>query len=708
MKWLFSELKRRKVITTLIAYAGLSWLILQVVAVVSSMIPISPMIGPAVVLIAVCGFPAAAFISWHFDVSFNGVSRTSSVNDQGEPLHTPFGWRHYFALSTIVLMSSVIGIQYFEVLQNQQIKKQERLATITKADSIAVLPFVDQSADKNQEYLALGLSEEITSLLGRSSAFKVSASRSSQILAEKGLAPIEIGRRLAVATILTGTVKVSGERLNIRVTLLETEKGHTLWSESFSRELKDIFAIESEISRSVVNLLQDSFTEAGDLASLNATSSTDAYVMYLKGREEYRKQTTESMKAARQLFEQAVALDPEYAMAYVGLADTLVLLAEGDTRFGVLQTDIAASLAQQNINKALVRQPEMAEAFAVKGYIAFLQNDFDSALANYDKAISLNPNLAKAYVWKSIALTNLQQFDEAIAVQQQAQQLDPLFLTSTYNLGILLSWRGRTQEAEEIFKQLHVDFPESTFPHEGLAGTYFSQGDFVGAIREGQKAVNLSPDNQELAYKLLGPLSQLGLTDILKSKTSDPFYDATILIFEKKFDELFVKMDFEVEAHPDDYWVAFEAGWYQAMFGDKNKAIVLITEKRSLIDDADMYGMPYCSPAIEIAWALKAVGDEKNYLDKLTRCKTLMNEQLSSSIIHSELYYLAARIYALEGKSVEAIEALTEAIKKGWREWWTQYDPLLENLRGIDQYQIQIKFIDDELTRQRQEAKSLF
>ncbi|MGO4893672.1 tetratricopeptide repeat protein [Flavobacterium sp. W21_SRS_FM6] len=715
MKWLFSELIRRNVISTMIAYAGLTWLLLQVVAVVSSVMPVHSMVAPGVLLLLVCAFPVTAYISWHFDISFKGISRTPSLDKDDNPTLKKFGLWNWLGLLSIVVVSGFVGIQYFSVIKSEQVAAQQRLAAIKKADSIAVLPFIDQSPSKNQRYLALGLSEEITSLLGRSNNFKVSASRSSQILTEKGLAPIEIGRRLAVATVLTGTVKVTGERLKIRVELLDTENGHTLWTETFSRELKDIFAIESEIGRSVVNLLQDKYTETGDLTSFSATSSTDAYVMYLKGREEYRKQTTESLKAARKFFEQAVALDPEYAQGYVGLADTLVLLAEGDTRFGVLKTDIAAALAQQNIDKALVRQPDMAEAFAVKGYIAFMQDDFDNAITDYNKAIELNPSLAIAYMWKNLALEALQRFDESLTALRKARELDPLFQTNSYNLGVVLAGRGRFEEAKNIFTQLQTDFPKSTFPHEGLADIYFSTGDFVGAIREGQKAVKLSPDNQDLAFRMIGPLLQLGLTEVVREKASEPswvgayeYYFENILIFEKNYDTLFERMNFKVAANPDDYWVAFEAGWYNAMFGDKKKALRLLTEKLSLIEEIEMFGMPYCSPAIEIAWAQKELGADENYVRNLTTCKALMEEQLKASIIYSELYYLAARIFALEGKSVEALEALSEAINKGWREWWTQYDPLLESLRGMDEYQIQIKIIDDDLARQRQEAKRLF
>jgi TolB-like protein/TolA-binding protein len=648
------------------------------------------------------------YCSWHFDFSFGGISRTPSLDEKTNPKLKPLGWLRWTGLLAVVLVSGFLGVQYFDLIKQQQLVKQTSLAKVNLADSIAVLPFTDKSPAQNQTYLALGLAEEITSLLGRSDDFKVSASRSSQILAEKGLGPAEIGQRLKVATVLTGSVSAIGERLNVRVELLATDSGQTLWTESFSRELKDIFAIESEISRAVVNLLQDKYIAAGSFDTLSNTSSTDAYVMYLKGREQYRKQTTESMQAARHLFEQAVALDPEYAQAYVGLADTLVFLSEGGTEFGTIKTEIAASLATQNIDKALARQPKMAEAIAVKGYISFILNDFEKAMTDYDKAIDLNPNLAVAYMWKFLALNSLQRFDESIMAQEKSVELDPLFLTNTYNWGVRLTTLGRFGEAKIIFSQLEIDFPDSTFSHQGLADMYFSQGDYVGAIREGLKAVKLSPDNQDLAFKILGPLTQLGLVEIIKQQTSDPFYDATILIFEHKYQALFEKMDFEVAANPDDYWLSFEAGWYQSMFGDKQKALILLTEKSNIIDDIDKFFMPLCSPAIEIAWAQKELGNETQALSLIEQCTDLMEEQLESSITYFELYYLSARIYALQGQTDKAIQALQTAIDKGWREWWTKYDPVLKNLTEEPEFQTLVQFIDDDLARQRIEAAALF
>lgn len=706
-----TELRRRNVIRTSVAYLGSCWLLLQFLDVASQLMIIDVIVGAFMFIFLLCLFPVVIYISWHFQFTNSTWVRTATVDfdEDGEPvIPPPLGWGSWVGLVMIISLSLGIGYQYFHVVKDRQDIEADGLVKIVSADSIAVLPFVDQSADKDQSYLAIGLAEELTSLLGQTDGFRVAASRSSQVLTDKGFSPVDIGRRLNVQTVLSGSVVNVGNRVKIRVELLDTKNGHTLWTENFLREMKDIFDLQSEIGRSVVNLLQDKYLESGSLRSLSATNSTDAYVVYLKGREAYRLQTTESFKEARKLFEQAIALDPEYAQAYVSLADTLALLGDGSTQYGVLANDVAATLAERNVEKALVRQPNMPRAYAVVGYIAMIRDEFEKSLGAFDKAIELNPSLAIAYMWKSRALAELQRFDESFAALIKANELDPLFRSATYNLGVELEIRGRYQEAEDIYKQLLIDYPDFPSSHSGLAGIYFSQGNYSASIQEAYLAHKLSPENEELKIKLIGSLLQLKLTDIIRTLTDDPIYDATLLLIEKNYQQLFKNMDFEVAANPDDYWVAFEAGWYNAMVGDKSKAVTLLTEKQAGLSETDKFSMPYCSPAIEIAWAHKQLGQIDQFNKIHQQCESLKNDQIDSSIKYFELDYLAARLAALNGDPNSALGNLETAIKNGWREWWTHIDPLLDSIKDEPKFKEQMLFLENELSKQRQEVREFY
>jgi tetratricopeptide (TPR) repeat protein len=431
-------------------------------------------------------------------------------------------------------------------------------------------------------------------------------------------------------------------------------------------------------------------------------------VMYLKGREEYRKQTTESMKAAREFFEQAITLDPEYASAYVALADTIAMLSDGPSFFGVLKSDISATLAEKNLEKAIVRAPDIAEIYAVMGVVRALRGKFDESLAAFDKSLVLNPSLAIAYMWKSNSLLQLQRLEEAIEAQQKARELDPLFVTNSHNLATLLVWQGKYDLAKNIFLQLKEDHPNSVFPYQGLAGLYFDQGNFVASIENVQKAIAISPDNDELQFRLYSSILNLGLTDILKQQTTDPIYQSTILSLEKKFDELFDLMEFSLAANPDDYWTAFEAGWYQAMFGNKQQALSLLTNNYEILDDVDKYAMPYCSPAIEIAWAQQHLADTQKAKAHLDKCFQMFKNKIDSGEKDPILFYLGARLYALKREPALSLEYLQKAADNGWREWWTKHDPLLSSINENPKYKDIIAFIDADLARQAKEARELF
>ena len=710
-----AELRRRDVIRTGVTYIGVSWLLLQVLDVASQMLIVDVIVGTFTFIFLMCLFPVVLYVSWHFQFTGKGWIRTaeSDVDSDGNviPPGKP-GWGSWLGLFATIALSLALGIQYFESVKERLAQEEEGIVKTISASSIAVLPFEDQSPDKDKAYLAIGLAEELTSLLGQTDGFTVAASRSSQLLTEKGLAAVDIGRRLNVETVLTGSVVNIGSRVKVRVELLDTSNGHTLWTENFLRELKDIFELQAEIGRSLVNTLQDKYLESGSLRSLSATSSTDAYVVYLKAREQYRLQTSASMKQARKLYEQAIALDPEYAQAYSGLADAITLLGKGPHQYGVLDNDIALRLAESNIEKAIVREPLMPRAFAILGYISTLKGKHEDAVSALNKAIDLNPSLAIAYMWKHQALSQLQRHDESILALRKAIELDPLFRTATYNLGIALTNQNQFDEAGQIFEQLKIDFPEFPYSYMGLVGIHFSQGDYASAAINAHQAHKIAPQDDEFQFWLAQTLLQLKLTELAVSLTQSEEIKAaihsTVLLINADYDALFDKMSFEVAANPDNYWSAFEAGWYQAMVGDKNQAVDLLTKNYQELPENDFYALPYCSPAIEVAWALKQQGDDDNALAIIEKCLSLTEVELSSGRDFHELYYLSARIEALRGNSDAALSNLSTAIDKGWREWWTGIDPMLVPLHSLEDFRVITSGLDSELEAQAKQAQTYF
>lgn len=702
MNWFsrfLSELRRRNVVPTVIPYVGLVWLLLQVVSVIVPMLNLHPLVGTFSAVVLFAGFPVVCYLAWHFDFTRDGLKPVAE-DEQGSV--RPFGWTRWSLLMVILVVSIVAGYGYFNDVRQQFAREAEGISVQHTANSIAVLPFADQSPDRDQAFFAQGIAEELTSLLGGISELKVSASSSSRILSERGLDPVAIGRRLQVDTVLTGSVRLTGDQLKVRTELIDTSNGRTLWTETFARTFADIFEVETEISRSIVNLLQDTYLETGSLTNPANTKSTDAYVLYLKGREAYRLQTTEGIKEARKYFEQAIGLDPEYAQAYVALADTILLLEESNLNFGTLDTDVAVTLADTALQKAFVREPNHAYAYAVQGQLLDLQGKYDEGLQFYEKAISLNASLAIAFLWKGLNLVFQGQYDESLSALQAAINLDPLSITARFNMGTRLSRMGKFYESQQVFTRLIEDFPESPMGYEGLADAAFSSGEIALSMTLWKQAWDLSPADDYYRQNYLNTLVYLGLTDRLKRETQGQSHQTNIMILEGNFDEVFDYMAFQMKAAPEDPWTQFEAAWYQMLYGDKQIAADILIDMRPAVPDHELFSMPYCSPAIEVAWALKQK-DAANAQTLLDRCQTLLDNALQTEKADAPLYYLGARLAALSGNAEKSVDMLNQAIELHWREYWSPQDPLLTELNQ-PKVNAPLQRIDDLLQQEREKA----
>jgi TolB-like protein/Flp pilus assembly protein TadD len=697
----FSELRRRKVIQTLIPFIGVIWLLLQIIAVVTPLLNFSPFIATSLTIFLFACFPVVFYLAWYFDITPQGIKVTEV--DRSE-VQKPLGVKWWFGFGVVLIGSLMLGSHYYNSVRVDYAKRTEGLISNITATSIAVLPFRDQSPDNDQHYLAAGVTEELTSMLGQVAGLQVASASAGFSLARQNLLPVDIARRLQVDTLLSGSIHKSGNQIRLRVELINAKDGMTLWSQSFSRALSDIFAVETEIARAIANLLQQRYLEAGSLTSLNRTASTDAYLMYLRGREQYRLQTTESIKKARRLFEQALAMDPEYAMAYVALADTIISLAEGSASFGVLKADIAATLAEQHLAKALVRAPELAEAHAVRGLLLFyLQSNYDAALPALDKALSLNPNLAQAHLWRFTALEQLGRSQDAWQALQQAYRLDPIAITHQYNLAFKLAERGELPRAEQQYLQLIADFPDSPMGYAGLADLLTQTGELADSLYYWQQAYRLSPDNSNYQHNAIGLLLELGLVEVAEQQTDDPFWQATILLRRKQHKELFKLMTFQLAANPEDPWVSFKAGWYQLLVGDKAKGIELLLTHQYFAA-ADLLSLPMCSPALEIAWAYQQQSEPQKAAILLQQCTD--NLPPAGPNGYQDMYrrYLNARLAALQNKPEQALTELTAAVNQGWRQWWSKQDPLLAPIADTTDAKALFNTIEQALQQQRAKA----
>jgi serine/threonine protein kinase/Flp pilus assembly protein TadD len=357
--------------------------------------------------------------------------------------------------------------------------------------TVAILPFLNLSPDPNQEYFCDGLVEELITALSNLEGLRV-ASRTSSFSCRGSTADIrEIGDRLKVEAILEGSVRKAGDRVRIVVKLVAVNSGYPLWSERYDRQLDDIFEIQDEISRSIVEKLKLSEHPA----NAASTSSIRAYELYLKGRFYWNKRTEENLKKSIEYFKMALDEDPSYALALAGRADAYVTLA----LYGALSPADVMPRAKESAEEALKQEPAMPEALTALATIHAVYNwNWAAAERMFKQAIQSNPNYAGAHQWYAIhCLAPAGRFPEARAAIRHARELDPLSLAIITTSALELYFEREYDAAiQEYRRALDLD-PNFGIAHYFLGQAYFQKSMFDEGIAELERAVLLSNRSPE-------------------------------------------------------------------------------------------------------------------------------------------------------------------------------------------------------------------
>jgi TolB-like protein/Tfp pilus assembly protein PilF len=365
--------------------------------------------------------------------------------------------------------------------------------------SIAVLPFDNLSRDPDNAYFAEGVQDEILTRLAKVADLKVISRTSTQHFKSAPDNLPQIAKQLGVMNILEGSVQKANDQVRVNVQLINALTDAHLWAETYDRKLTDIFAVESEISKTIADTLQAKLTGSEKISIAKVpTANTEAYELYLKGRFFWNKRTGADLKRAIDYFNQAIAKDPNYALAYAGLADSYTLLSV----FSAASPQDSIPQARVAAKKALELDNTLAEAHASFGRIlSGYDYDFERAIAEFERAIQLNPNYATSYHWISNGpLTALGEFDRAITEGKRAVELDPLSMVDNADLGQIYFYARRYDEAiSQVGKAIEID-PHSYLAHYYLGQIYQLQGHLTEAIAEYQKAVELDDDPQALAF----------------------------------------------------------------------------------------------------------------------------------------------------------------------------------------------------------------
>src|SRR5438876_115236 len=424
----------------------------------------------------------------------------------------------YTALAAAVIISGVVAASY--ILQRKFVSSAA--SEVVPEKSIAVLPFQNPSGDPDNAYFANGIQDEILTRLSKISDLKVIARTSVQHYQSKPENLPTIGKQLGVAYFLEGSVQKSADAVRVNVQLIKAANDSHLWADTFDRKLTDIFAVETEIAKTVADTLQARLTGSEEQAiAAKPTANPEAHELYLKARFFWNKRTSSDLKTAIQYFNQAIEKDPSYALAYAGLADSYALL----TAYGATSVSESLPRAEVAAKKALELDDSLAEAHTSLGLLLFYNLDFQGSTKEFERAIALNPNYATAHHWYGLGpLRCIGNFDKAIAELNRALRLDPLSLIINADLGVgLVTARRYDESIVQLRKTVEMD-PYFYYAHLHLGKALQLNGQLDQAMAEYKKAAALNDDplvlgllaqgyaklgQRDEALKTLGQLQQI-------------------------------------------------------------------------------------------------------------------------------------------------------------------------------------------------------
>ena len=377
--------------------------------------------------------------------------------------------------------------EFCAALQQPQSDLARRGATVTR--SIAVLPFVNASPDPDNEYLSDGITDELIDALAKVEGLRVASRTSVFALKGKPQDVRAIGALLDVSEVLEGTLRRSGQDLRITVQLTSTESGALVWSHRYDRRLDDVFAIQDEIARTIVNTLRaTSFNDLADPAMNRGTDSVPAYGLYLRGRYAWNKRSQDGVAEGIRYFEQAIDADPGYALAYTGLADSYALALD----YRSVPVHEGFERAKLYARKALELDEGLAEAHASLAWSLFIYDwDWPAAAAEFRRSIELDPRYATAYQWYSFLLASQGRFEEAIIAAHTAQELDPGSVSIRRSLGYVYFYARRFEQAKyHLHRAVEMNpVAEETYRVLGVILSY--AGDHAEAERVLREALDL-------------------------------------------------------------------------------------------------------------------------------------------------------------------------------------------------------------------------
>ena len=715
-----TELNRRKVLRTVGAYAVAVFVVLQLMDAAVEPLRLPDWLPTLVVIVLILGFPLVFILAWLYDFTSEGVKKTRSAGLLSATQSTllfsmmmlgmgALGYGFYGYYASIFDTDASAGILPAVAQQREFVAPE---------NSIAVLPFTDFSEDSSQGYFSDGIAEEILNVLAKVKGLHVAARTSSFAFREPDKDIREIGRLLNVSTVLEGSIRKSGDRIRLTAQLINVADGYHIWSNSYDRELDDVFAIQDEVASAIATALVDSFAGL-EQKPASRPHNLAAFEAYRTGRLHWWRRSPDELQKAITLFATALEHDPSFAPAYAAIADSWLLLA----MYGNLTDMKATERAMPMIEKALEIDPGSAEAFAALGLARLQIGQMDAGESALRQALKLNDDYIPAYLWLGSVLGKLGRLPEQSQILQQAMAIDPLNELLAINFAGNLTARGDYAAAKDLLKGLVALRPDSASLLRIMAGYAMQSGDLVDAWRYASQSYELEPESPVVIEVFASAWESVGVIEkaeqllidgmAIASENSSLRYKYFFLLLKQgrlEKAERLVQEQYgdSVERLPEQlqrhYY--FQKGMINLVAGDKNAARTLI--EAAIDEDSEQSWDGYQIYYATLSSALQFdAGNTELAEQRLTSAERAVRRARINGVDDADIYYTESSIQALRGESDAALNSLQIAYDRGFRGvWMLDMDLRLDSLRQEPQFAAIKQQIEKDIIQARLQVES--
>ena len=575
---LVSELRRRNVFRVAIAYVLIAWVILEAGDVLAPALHLPEWVVSALVFFLVLGFPVALVFAWAFELTPEGIRLEKHVDRSRSITHITGRKLDYVIIVFLAMALTVFAFdkwvlepsRHAELVQATSEDVTEQVspaaATLVSSNSIAVLPFVNMSDDPSNEYFSDGISEELLNLLSRIPELRVAARTSSFSFKGQNVEIPDIARRLRVAHVLEGSVRKAGDRVRITAQLIKADDGYHLWSESYDRQLDDIFTIQDDIAKSVVEALR--LTLLGE-APQTEPINPESYVLYLQAVHVGWHMHAEALEQSNALLNKALVIAPNYAKAWRLLARNYAVQLQRR----LLPRDEGNALVREAISQALAIDPDLAEAHS---WLALWEadngGDLMESAQRLQHALKLEPNSRIVISHAASFLSMLGRLDEAIAIRKYELSVDPLSPIVHGNLVWHYLAAGQPDEAIAMVHTLQMLSPDYGGTNSAVCWALLFKGDYNGALQALQKESNeaLRLYGLVTVHHAMGQAAEAdsALNEYVEKYGQDtPYSVASLLAYRGEIDRSFAWLDKASSYTSPPSWIVEEM-WFADLYDD--------------------------------------------------------------------------------------------------------------------------------------------